>query len=161
MKYALALLILLLSSTVATALTQREHVEYQMWLEACKWTQYSCYGIEPPLVQYERITDSLGYYQGSQTIYVSNRLSGMQLKEVVFHETVHYLQVVVGGAQVPGWAYGICKLEEEAFYETDRFLVRFDKAYLQRGDRWWWNYSYCYQWYDPEWTPNWVYRWSI
>ena len=120
-----------------------------MWLEACLWTQYSCYGIEPPHVEYEVMKKSHGWYDGGLTIHVKASLVGMQLRATVFHETVHYLQWIVGGAMIPGWPKAICELEAEAFLETDRFLVRRGIVWMQRGKDWLTGYSYCIRFYEP------------
>lgn len=148
MRSFLAIVLLFFSSTVATALTPRENTEYTMWLEACLWTQYSCWGIEPPHVEYEVMYKTYGWYDGGQTIHIRSNLDGMDLQATIFHETTHYLQWAVGGAQIPGFAKAICELEAEAFSETDAFLVRRNVPWMQRGSNWWRSYSYCRRFYD-------------
>lgn len=147
----------LLTLLTAPSYASRATTAYGMWLEACTWTQYSCFGIEPPIVVYERMSANLyGYYDGGDTIYVNSTERSGQRRATIFHETVHYLQVQVGGLRVPGPAREVCMAEEEAFAETDEFWIRHGKPQYIRGERWWEHYEYCKRWYDPDWPmPIW------
>ena len=164
MKKLLVLLAALLATGTAGAFydddVQRRWVEYQeqyaryeVWIEVCHYTQYSCTGLAVPKVKYNYMRAGLlGRYRGGDTVYISTKLSIVQRKATMYHEYIHYLQMHVGGIKVPGPAKSICKAEAEAFAETDKRWVRMGMPWKQRGPDWWRPYKHCHQWYKPSWV---------
>lgn len=143
----------------------RSKVVYEMWMEACYYTKYTC-GLTPvPKVKRETMRRGLlGQYRGGDTIYINRRLVGIPLKEVLMHEMVHYIQTKVGGLKVPGRAEPICRAEAEAFTTVDEWLVDNGYGYLVVGKNWWKPYQHCWRWYDPKWpsySPFERFIWSI
>ena len=126
--------------------------KYEMWFEACDYTPYTCVGVPVPKVVLEEMRPGLlGQYRGGDTVYIRKGLTGVRLKEVLLHEMIHYLQKQVGGLTVPGPAKEICAAEEEAFTQTDKWLIDNGYDFLVVGKNWWKPYSHCWQWYDPKW----------
>ena len=126
--------------------------KYSSWINACEYTQYSCLEVELPKVKYEGMSKTLlGYYDGSDTIYINSRLNGIARREVLMHEMVHYLQKQVGGLRVPGPAKEICEAEEEAFTVVDQWLEDQDREDLMVGPNWWRPYAHCHPYYNPKW----------
>ena len=153
MKQIIAALLLLIGSAGAANASSNQHSRYEMWLEACLTSQYSCQGVSVPKVKYESMRKGLyGYYDGGDTVYVNRKVYGLQRRATMYHEMIHYLQTVVGGAIVPGPAKAICKMEAEAFKLTDAWFVRQDRADLQSGANWWRPYRHCHRYYNPGWT---------
>ncbi len=134
--------------------TQQEEnyrAKYKAWFQACDYTDYSCIGVPVPKVVSENMGRRLlGYYNGTDTVYVNRTLKGQRLNEVLMHEMVHYLQAKVGGLKVPGYAEPICHAENEAFAVVDLWLIDHSYADLIRGPRWWVAYRHCYPWYKPD-----------
>lgn len=129
----------------------RQYDRYEAFLNACEYTTYSCIGLKPPIVEYKSLRRGLlGTYRGGNVIYVRRGLRGYQRKEVLMHETVHYIQAQVGGLVVPGPAKQICYAEEETFKAVDRWLVDMNKEYMVVGPKWWTPYEHCYQWFNPK-----------
>lgn len=121
----------------------------------CAWVSLiplSCEGIERPKVVYFKAADQPGmngYYRGGNLLYISDKLEGKKKSTTIFHETVHYLQVMSGGLKLPGPARQICRAEEQAFRFTDIYMdyIGFDEKV---GDDWWKRYWYCWRFYAPE-----------
>ena len=129
----------------------KEFIRYEMWGQVGELTEYSIEGVKPPKIVYKYLDIGLhGYYNGGDTIYVSNQLRGDQRKATIFHEMVHYVQVQVGGLILPGPASLVCQAEAEAFAETDEWWRSIDKPEKQRGPDWWKAYTYCRQFYQPQ-----------
>ena len=129
--------------------------KYKAWFQACDYTDYSCIGVKVPKVVSEYMgRNLLGYYNGTDTVYVNSTLKGQRLNEVLMHEMVHYLQSKVGGLQVPGYAEPICHAENEAFSVVDQWLADHGYADLQRGSEWWVPYRHCYPWYNPNYSSS-------
>ena len=130
----------------------RDKDTYEVWTEACFRTQYTCGLTElPKIVRVELRPGLLGYYNGTDKIYVLKGLTGIRYKEVVMHEMIHYIQKQVGKAEIPGPAITICKLEEEAFTVVDQWLKDVGANWLIVGPDWWKPYAHCWKWYDPQW----------
>lgn len=127
--------------------------KYKAWFQACDYSPYSCIGIKVPKVvtQWMRY-QLLGYYDGSDTVFINRRLRGQRLNEVLMHEMIHYLQVQVGGLSVPGYAEPICRAEEEAFFLVDMWLADHSYSDLMRGPDWWRPYNHCWRFYNPQWV---------
>ena len=122
---------------------------YDLWIEACLHTQYSCQGVKPPKVRKVHTRTGLyGYYDGGGTIFISNKLTAEKRRATIYHEMVHYLQAKVGGLPIPGPASLICEAEAEAFAETDERWVRIGLPHRQRGADWWKPYRHCRQFYE-------------
>jgi hypothetical protein len=123
-------------------------LKYDMWLEACLYTRYSCEGVPVPKIKYEGMRQGLyGYYDGGDTVFVNKNLWGSQRRATLFHEMVHYLQAKVGGLRVPGPSYDICMAEDEAFSETDDWWDRVGMPGKKRGN-WWGPYRHCWQYIE-------------
>ena len=145
---------------------QREEnfaAKYKAWFQACDYTPYSCIGVKVPHVVTEWMRYGLlGYYDGTDIVYVNRRLKGQRLNEVLMHEMIHYLQVQRGGLEVPGYAEPICNAEEEAFFLVDMWLADHSYSDLMRGPEWWRPYYHCYAFYNPayeEWQDDDGYWW--
>lgn len=139
--------------------------KYKAWFQTCDYTPYSCIGVKVPKVVTEWMRYGLlGYYNGTDTVYINRRLRGQQLNEVLMHEMVHYLQVQRGGLDVPGYSVDICRAEEEAFSITDQWLIDHGYADLIRGEEWWQPYRHCWKFYKPGWIDysedfgGWIWR---
>ena len=150
MRRILALAVLL----TLTLLASCKEVGQSEWETLCRWVEgvpLSCEGIDPPSVVYfqkKLYPSTRGYYRGGNLIYISDRMEGKQKSSTIFHETVHYLQVMSAGFKVPGPARQICYAEEQAFIITDiyRDYIGLDKI----GDDWWRPYWYCWAYYAPQ-----------
>lgn len=138
------------------AMLGNKHLDKQEAMAtACAMTPYSCGSLDTPKVVYEEMREGLqGWYGGGDTIYINEDMRGTLRREVLLHETIHYLQVMIGGAEVPGYAKDICALEEEAFRVTDEWLDSIGRGDMKRGPNWWGPYSFCHRWYNPRWTPR-------
>lgn len=152
----LLVLIAALMATTATAGSPGSHVQYvaqkmryDIWIEACLYTKYDCTGVAVPKVQFKKLRQGLyGYYDGSDTVYVSSAVSRLQKKATLYHEMIHYLQVQKGGLRVPGPAKEICAAEAEAFAEGDKRWDRLGKPSKKRGPNWWLPYQHCWKYYE-------------
>ncbi len=143
----------------------RDKDTYEVWTEACFRTQYTCGLTElPKIMRVELEPGLLGYYDGTDKIYVLKGLRGLRYKEVVMHEMIHYIQKQVGKAEIPGPAESICRLEAEAFTVVDKWLLDSGEQWLMVGPDWWKPYVHCWPWYDPDWAKysagdQWI--WSL
>lgn len=91
----------------------------------------------------------LGYYDGSDTIYVRNNLRGRALEEVLTHEMSHYADMfVIPGFEVPGYARSICFSEKRAWAVSDAYHVRYGYPRKVVGERWVNWYSHCRKYRD-------------
>lgn len=169
MKSLLLALLLVLPSAVTTQITisdevveqvshldtqstqyERGYAKYYGWQMACEQTLYSCSEHEMPKVVYEYTRRGLyGYYEGGDTVFVSSRLTGMQLKATVIHEMIHYLHVQEDLITVPGFAEPICWSENEAFTKVDNWLEQQGYGWMKRGPNWWEPYTHCWPYYQP------------
>lgn len=135
----------------------RQKARYDAWHVACMITEYNCVGLRLPDAEFTNLRPGLyGRYQGGNTIIISRDLYGLRLKETLLHETIHYLQVKVGGLKVPGYPEYICPAEEEAFTLVDKWLDSIGAGWLKSGKYWWLPYRHCYQFYAPR-----SYRWIL
>jgi hypothetical protein len=127
-----------------------QYARYSMWTVACGITPYSCVGVQTPKMKRVAMRPGLlGFYDGSDTVYVNMNLNGIDLKEVLVHEMVHYLQVQVGGLKVPGRPEPICRAEEEAFTLVDKWLIKIGYKNMVVGPDWWRPYVHCWPYYNP------------
>lgn len=140
-------------------------MKYEMWMEACFYSQYVCANVNVPNVKFEKMRKGLlGYYNGTDTIYIRYGLTGVRLKEVLMHEMIHYIQKQVGGLIVPGPAEQICHAENEAFGLVDQWLIDNRILWLVVGKNWWKPYTHCWKYYDPDWEAySWLDKliWSL
>ena len=129
----------------------RELDRFSAFINACKYTEYDCSTTKLPTVVYGPLNKGLlGKYNGKDIIYVIEGLYGFNRQAVLMHETIHYFQVKLNGLALPGRAHDVCYAEEEAFTLTDKWLRSVGQYQLLRGPLWWKNYSYCRQWFDPD-----------
>ena len=163
MKY-LAALLLALSFAPASA-------DYfsatEAWEFACQWSDYDCSGLEPPtyylgLPDWAQDSGIRGTYDDG-IVYLSPYLiPGSDMQSTAIHETVHYLQhIVAGHPNKAAWntpaMETLCRDEEEAFKVGDTFWRYAGQSDEQRGPNWWYSYSHCYEFYDPDWEePSWI-----
>ena len=124
------------------------------WDVACRMLRdvYSCEGIPEPNIKYfdDEPGAPYGYYEGGDTIFINRIRQGWEWQETVFHETVHYLQHMVGNLELPGPARDVCAAEEEAFRVTDIYLeLVLERPEDKVGDDWWAPYWYCWEFYAP------------
>ena len=116
------------------------------WLDMCQLlideaVDYKCNRLMPPLVVYEPMRDGLqGYYDGSDTIYISSKLIGTDLFDVLIHEGIHYVHVQHGIVDLPGPAEKICWSENEAWRLTGLY-------WNEDNSNWWVSYPHCWQYY--------------
>jgi hypothetical protein len=134
-------------------------LKYDTWISVClNLDQYSCIMLAVPKVEYKVMRRGLlGYFDGSDTVYVNKTLKGDKRRATLYHEMVHYLQHERGGLQVPGPAEPICRAEAEAFKETDEWLEAIGRRDLKRGPKWWRPYRHCYPWYGPKSGGFWIF----
>ena len=159
--FVIGMIACLLTTTVgaADATTYRENkMRFDTWLEVCEFTQYSCQGVKVPKVVFEKMRRGLlGYYDGSDTVFVNSEVSWEQKRATLYHEMTHFLQAEVGGLVVPGRAEPICQAEAEAFAEGDARWERMGQPEKKRGPNWWRPYTHCHKWFDPNYDP--VFDW--
>lgn len=115
------------------------------WEAACKHSQYSCEGVEMPgVVVHEGITTHRGsvgaYIPGGDVIFIAAHLSGIDLKRILVHEMVHYLQWVSYPEHM--FAPLLCAFEEEAWEVTDKVSPKAKR----QGKNWILLYPQCYRW---------------
>ena len=86
------------------------------------------------------------------------------MQSTAIHETVHHLQSVVAGHpseadfdDKPALEL-LCKDEGEAFAIVDTYWRAVGQSDRQRGPDWWFAYSHCHEFYDPDWEGN---QWLI
>lgn len=131
--------------TTETLEDKQAAVEAQAWSEMCALleleTDYSCTRLMPPLVVYEPMREGLhGYYDGSDTIYINDTLSGTDLFETLMHEGIHYVHVQHLFIPVPGPAADICWSENEAWTLTGIY-------FNEDNSTWWRAYPHCWPYY--------------
>ena len=150
MKAMIASAILVFGILGCTTLGERQAqeqaiIEQMSWLDTCQllidYADYHCARLMPPYVIYEDMRDGLyGYYDGSDTIYVSNELTRVETFETLIHETIHYVHVQLQLIEVPGYSEPICWSENEAWMLTGIY-------YNENNDNWWRAYPHCWQYY--------------
>lgn len=131
-----------------------QYARYTSWTVACELTPYSCIGVEvPKVVRVKMRKGLLGYYDGGDSVFINiDLMNGIQTKEVLVHEMIHYLQAKVGGLKVPGPAEPICRAEEEAFTLVDKWLLEIGYKNMVVGPNWWYPYQHCWPYYNPNYT---------
>jgi len=149
MKKLIALLIvtvgLLSCGTFETKGHKQARLETFAWLEMCQLlideTDYECMRLLPPVVVYEPMRDGLhGYYNGTETIYINDKLKGDEQQDVLMHEAVHYVHVQHQFIPIPGPAELVCWSENEAWTLSGIY-------WGVDNSKWWQSYPHCWQWY--------------
>lgn len=140
--------------------------ESLFWL-ACDQMEVDCEGVTPPQVVFlspddPKLEGAWGIFYGTDdpaVVYVDASLTGIRRWEVIYHETIHYVQYHVVGIDIPNFPELICPLEAEAWELSESFW----NANTPEGEHadyseWWKPYGYCHQWYDPDYDPfsGWV-----
>ena len=133
----------------------RQLDRYSAFIIVCEIAPYNCISVTPPTVVYMTLLPlAYGRYPGGDSIIIQQGLTGGKRREVLIHETVHYVQAKVGGLIIPGPVKAICYAEEEAFGVVDDWLISINKSYRTRGSDWWKPYPHCYQWFNPAWADS-------
>jgi hypothetical protein len=98
--------------------------------DACRLSQYDCAGVPPPAA---RVTDFghdfgvYGVYMGGNLIWIASDaellLGPVSLHAILIHETVHYLQEVVGHLRPSSSMLEVCAKEEEAYLVMNAWLI--------------------------------------
>jgi hypothetical protein len=179
MRTSLRTIVLLLGlfgcSYLADQSTIIEDREALVWDEMCEMIQeindvglgepdynpfYTCGDVEKPLVVYKWMRKGLyGYYEGGDTVVVSNAIPTGQVYGTLFHEYIHYLHVQLGMIEVPGYAEEICWSEDQAF--------RLEGIWSGDDNSTWWKvYPHCWPYYGTQEAKNaynliqWIYIWT-
>lgn len=147
------------SATSGEAPLEPQYTSKWAFVLACAWSQYSCWGVDRPHVEYEDMSNERGlqgyYMYGADTVYINKDLIGTRKGFVVIvHETIHYLQYKSGAWELTfeGGRAAHCGLEEEAFNVTYRVTqaIGWEYDYTWRG----WDAMRAYTYGCPEDPPN-------
>jgi hypothetical protein len=161
-KHTILALLLFTSSAFAEPPVDPDFdAKYEAWNILCETqTEYSCYGIKPPIVKLVSNRDYRGYYNGGNVIFFSTFYYDNFDKEpkihkliTLVHESAHYLQkeygVVPFSSQV-----ALCDSENFAFTVANNWLRQQGREDLVMVD--WWRprdgyrgYWKCFTWYGP------------
>jgi hypothetical protein len=108
--------------------------------DACRLSHYDCAGVPPPAV---RVTDFghdfgvYGAYLGGNLIWIASDIEVLAGRDyayaILIHETVHYLQEVVGHLPRSTSLLEVCTKEEEAYLVSNRWLVERGLEVLTRN----------------------------
>lgn len=137
----------------------REYTSQRAFFLACVWSQYTCWGMTRPYVEYVDMSDKQGllglYKYGDDTIYINEEVRGTPLGfVVVIHETIHYLQFKSGASAraLKLGKPGYCGLEEEAFNVGHLVtqVLGWDPDYYWRG----WDLMRAFTYSCPQDPPN-------
>jgi hypothetical protein len=123
------------------SLVRTKQVDHS-WRFVCKWSGYSCEGIEPPNVVWtQALVNSqwaLGFYiPGEPNVYIGTKYMASTTQTVLVHEMTHYLQDVLELGMT------MCEMEGDAFRVSDRYAQRNDHPNLVRGENWHEAYPNC------------------
>jgi hypothetical protein len=135
--------------TVGDMLIQK--ARYRTWLLLClELRDVTCAGIPVPKVETFRPNPLrrglLGYYDGSDTVFIRSNLGATRREEVLAHEMSHYIDVQLGLNVVPGPALDICFSEKRAWAVSDAYWLRrgvSPKSKKIVGQRWVDWYAHC------------------
>ncbi len=106
---------------------------------ACSVTRYRCDNIVVPQVRESTQLGRMGargIYQGGMTLWIDANLTQPQRQLTIFHETVHYLQFEISGADF--LIASKCLLEYEAFEMTNLYvdLMGYGDEYKRTLETW-------------------------
>jgi len=115
-----------------------ERARYRVWHDLCfEYRDISCLGMVPPKIESFNPNPLrpglLGFYDGSDTIYVRSNLGGWDLEEVLAHEMSHYWDSEAGITEIPGPALDICFSEKRAWAVSDAFWL--SKGYYEDSNK--------------------------
>lgn len=129
--------------------------KYRAWNMLCfELRDVSCIGMTPPKVKTFAPNPLrpglMGYYDGSDVIYIRNNLYGYRREEVLAHEMSHYVDQLLGllppmpvyGDDVEG-IKGLCMSEKVAWGVSDKFHVKYRRFHLVVGESWTEWYTHC------------------
>ena len=122
-----------------------------------------CSALSPPHIIWGPLDRLVGMYNGKETIYVVEGLFGYDRKAVLMHESIHYVQTKLDGLELPNWPELVCPAENQAFTLTDEWLRDQIQYQYIVGPEWWQNYSYCREFYDPDYisfNPLPIHKWD-
>lgn len=138
-------------------------LKYKAWNMACELTPETCLGFAAPEIKYEKMRGGLmGYYDGTNTIFINIDLSGDRQMATAIHETIHYIHFMNELVDVPAYFANpgsiekLCWSENQAFTLTDIWLEANGSRPV--GPNWWKPYWHCAPYYDPEWE---LWQWII
>jgi hypothetical protein len=107
--------------------------------DACRLSHYDCAGVPPPAI---RVTDFgsdfgvYGLYLGGDIVWLASDIELLKGRDyayaVLIHETVHYLQEVVGHLPRSTSLFEVCVKEEEAYLVSNRWLLERGLTALER-----------------------------
>ena len=133
-----------------------------LFVLACDQMEVDCTDLAPPKIVYldpeDPILDgALGIYYGSDDpdrIFVRDDYTGLWMSEVIYHETIHYVQHHLGDTQIPNVPKLICPLEAQAFELSERFMnANLPEDKHVDYSNWYLPYIYCWPQYAPVFTP--------
>ena len=132
-------------------LLHHQRLRFRMWNDLCiMYREESCAGIHAPKVKTfapgSKRAGVMGYYDGSDAVYIRRNLTPLQKEEVIAHEMSHYLDVQLGITVVPGEALPICMSEKRAWGVSDKYWLRRGVAPNSKkiiGAKWVMWYSHC------------------
>lgn len=133
--------------------------KYKLWLDLCLdfRAEVTCGKTKAPKVVRKHLRKGLnGYYDGGDTVYVSNKLYGWERDETILHEMSHYLDSQIGlnpempvkRSDTPN-VLKLCQSEKRAFAVSDKHIRRYQRRTSRPiGARWVTWYDHCRQFAD-------------
>lgn len=146
---------LICSTGVAQTITVEDYRlmedKYEAWNLLCfELRDVDCTGIPVPNVERQEMAKNLaGYYDGSDTVFINEKLRGLQRLEVLAHEMSHYIDVQTMGLKVPVYngdiegIKGLCFSEKRAWAVSDNFWKQYKNNRMQVGAKWVKWYDHC------------------
>ncbi len=120
----------------------------QAWEDTCRLSNYSCDGIEPPLVRWSKYATQQGVwgmYLGGNEVYMADTMKIEKRKSqaylVLVHEMHHYLEQQV--VQNPNSRTAVCLSEEQAFSIDGALARELGLPELDRSKTWLKSYGHC------------------
>ena len=125
--------------------------QHRAWNELCfELRDVDCTGMKIPYVEIEKMRKGLqGYYDGTDTVYIREGLTGDALREVLAHEMSHYIDVQLGLATAPVriddkvGVFNLCMSEKRAWAVSDAFWKARHYTNREVGGQWVKWYDHC------------------
>lgn len=130
---------------------QINRIRFRVWSDLCmEYRKVSCAGMPVPQVEVflpNPVRPGLmGFYDGSDTVYVKKDLRGYELEEVLAHEMSHYWDVQAKWTRVPGPAREVCFSEKRAWAVSDKVNAKYGRDLI--GSKWVQWYFHCTPYVD-------------
>lgn len=132
---AVVLIVLIGVELGAEPAYKKDLLAEQALADACRLSGYDCAGVEPPIIRYADfigLPDVAGVHFGGRVVYVNESLKNYPDVAYVtlVHETVHYLQEMIGGHGAINSLFHLCVLEREAYSVSNALMEEMGKARL-------------------------------